>query len=234
MGIHVPEEAKKKLANVRFVFEKTWDAYNKEFGTEEDFAAQLEQFARGLPANSRVLDLGCGNGYNAGKLKKFGLIPIGIDSNPDMIATARKEHPDIEFRQMDMLDIGEEFEDESFDGVIAFYALYFLPRSVFDSFVDVLSSKIKQGGSLLIINQLGNGEGYVDESLLEAANENGKNALFTNLYLEQELIEIFKSRGFVAENIYKLDNGNADEIDGDGRIAIRFKKKQMEYPHLSR
>ena len=216
MGIHVPEEAKKKLANVRFVFEKTWDAYNKEFGTEEDFAAQLEQFARGLPANSRVLDLGCGNGYNAGKLKKFGLIPIGIDSNPDMI------------------DIGEEFEDESFDGVIAFYALYFLPRSVFDSFVDVLSSKIKQGGSLLIINQLGNGEGYVDESLLEAANENGKNALFTNLYLEQDLIEIFKSRGFVAENIYKLDNENADEIDGDGRIAIRFKKKQMEYPHPSR
>ena len=42
-------------------------------------------------------------------------MPIGIDLSKSLIEIARNKHPDIEFRQGNILNL--PFEDESFDGV---------------------------------------------------------------------------------------------------------------------
>lgn len=50
-----------------------------------------------------VLDVGCGIGNSTSVLaKKFPEAKIiGIDNSDDMIASARKENPNIEFRKLD-------------------------------------------------------------------------------------------------------------------------------------
>jgi ubiquinone/menaquinone biosynthesis C-methylase UbiE len=60
-----------------------------------------------------VLDLGCGSGKFAAKVKSWGGNVIGLDQSSTMIEIARKEHPEIDF----YVGIAEEmpFGDKSFE-----------------------------------------------------------------------------------------------------------------------
>ena len=48
-----------------------------------------------------ILDLGCGTGHLTQQLAQAGARVIGLDSSPQMLATARQQYPDIEFIQAD-------------------------------------------------------------------------------------------------------------------------------------
>jgi len=49
----------------------------------------------------RILDLGCGTGHLTHKLAASGAKVVGIDSDPEMIAEARKSYPDLQFKVAD-------------------------------------------------------------------------------------------------------------------------------------
>ena len=78
-----------------------WERWAKEFGTELRATTKtptikmLEIFAltQHIPAGSQVLDVGCGNGYNACAFLKSvaDVSVIGVDYSPEMIANARKK-----------------------------------------------------------------------------------------------------------------------------------------------
>lgn len=48
-----------------------------------------------------AIDLGCGNGTLTEELRKKGLAVMGMDASEDMLALARKDHPEIPFMQAD-------------------------------------------------------------------------------------------------------------------------------------
>jgi ubiquinone/menaquinone biosynthesis C-methylase UbiE len=73
--------------------------------------------AAGVQEGMRVLDLATGPGYAAGRAAERGAEVIGMDFAPEMLELARRLHPDVEFREGDV--IGLDFEDESFDVVLA-------------------------------------------------------------------------------------------------------------------
>ncbi len=50
-----------------------------------------------LPAGSRVLDLGCGNGVLTAALRERGYDAFGLDASPELLDAARRDHPDIRF-----------------------------------------------------------------------------------------------------------------------------------------
>src|SRR3974390_3500651 len=63
--------------------------------------ALVEQTPPGTP----VADLGCGPGHVAAWLAAQGLRAVGIDMSPGMVAVGRREHPEVEFRQGDLLSL---------------------------------------------------------------------------------------------------------------------------------
>lgn len=71
----------------------------------------------------RILDVGCGTGQLTSEITQFGAEVVGIDSSPDMIATARKNFPQVRFEVADVTAL--PFENE-FDVVLSNAALHWV------------------------------------------------------------------------------------------------------------
>lgn len=71
-----------------------------------------------------VLDLGCGSGEFAAKVKLWGGKVIGLDQSSTMIEIARREHPEIEFH----IGNAEEmpFGDKSFDLIYSCLMVHYI------------------------------------------------------------------------------------------------------------
>jgi ubiquinone/menaquinone biosynthesis C-methylase UbiE len=76
----------------------------------------------------RILDVGCGDGFNAAAIARVGASVVGIDVNLERlaIATARKGSSLPVFHRMDAADL--RFEDQSFDKVVSFCAIEHFPN----------------------------------------------------------------------------------------------------------
>jgi SAM-dependent methyltransferase len=98
--------------------------------------AELVHDAGGGP----VADVGCGPGYVTRHLNDLGVDAFGIDLSPEMIAIARRDHPDLRFEvgTMTALDLA----DNSVGGVLAFWSVIHVPDDavpgVFEQFRRVL------------------------------------------------------------------------------------------------
>lgn len=61
-----------------------------------------------------VADVGCGPGYVTGHLHELGVDAFGIDLSPEMVAIARRDHPDLRLEVGTMTDL--DLADESVAG----------------------------------------------------------------------------------------------------------------------
>lgn len=88
----------------------------------------IDMFVRlsGLPAGSRVVDLGCGSGVFTNALHRRGYQCAGVDLSPKLIAIARANFSGIEFHTGDIERL--PFPDGSFDGVLLSGVLHHLPE----------------------------------------------------------------------------------------------------------
>jgi len=77
-----------------------------------------------VSARMSVLDIGSGPGYVAGAVKQRGAVPTGLDFSNQMVLIAQNMFPGIEFREGDAQTL--PFADESFDRVVANFALLHL------------------------------------------------------------------------------------------------------------
>ena len=58
-----------------------------------------------LTGYPRLFDIPCGIGRHSGPLAKLGYRVIGADRSEVALATARRQHPGVEFRRVDLFDI---------------------------------------------------------------------------------------------------------------------------------
>ena len=70
-----------------------------------------------------ILDVGCGTGQLTAEITQFGAEVVGIDSSPDLIATAAKNFPQVRFEVADVTAL--PFENE-FDVVVSNAALHWV------------------------------------------------------------------------------------------------------------
>jgi SAM-dependent methyltransferase len=99
-----------------------------------------------LPADGRVLDIGCGTGGHAGALAAAGRDVLGVDLDPGMIAEAERRHPAATFRLMGMDDIGR-LEAGAFGGVYCVgNVLPHLPAARLAPFVAAVARLLRSGG----------------------------------------------------------------------------------------
>ncbi len=91
--------------------------------------------------NGPVADLGCGPGHLTAHLRSLGLDVFGVDLSPEMIALARKAHPDLRFDEGTMTAL--ELADGALGGILSSYSLIHTPPRdlpvVFAEFARVLA-----------------------------------------------------------------------------------------------
>lgn len=74
----------------------------------------------------KVLDLGCGNGWLAGRLQALGADVTGIDGSSALLGRARDRYPAIRFEQCDLAEGLPDLVDE-FDIVVSHTVLMDIP-----------------------------------------------------------------------------------------------------------
>lgn len=90
--------------------------------------AALADLLSRLAPRSSILDLGCGTGVPAAQaLAAEGHNVTGIDVSGQMVEMAKRQVPTDQFFQADMREV--QFDDASFDAVVAYFSLLMLPKS---------------------------------------------------------------------------------------------------------
>jgi SAM-dependent methyltransferase len=98
-------------------------------------------------APARVLDAGCGTGRVAIELARRGMDVVGTDLDPAMLATARREAPDLRWVEADLVALDLE---ERFDVVVtAGNVMIFLAPGTEGSVVARLAAHLVPGGRLV-------------------------------------------------------------------------------------
>lgn len=107
------------------------------------------RFAADFCGNKQVLEVGCGAGLGLGYLARFAKKITGVDIDDSNLETARTHYrgrEKIELRPMDAQELA--FDDESFDILILFEAIYYLERP--GRFLAESRRVLRPDGTLLI------------------------------------------------------------------------------------
>lgn len=120
----------------------------------------LRAFASTLGSEARVCDAGCGPCAHVTRfLADQGLDVIGIDVSPNCVSLARQEQPSLSFETMDMAHM--TFADATFDGLVAYYAFHYLPKSDLACVIQEFARVLRPGGRLLLVAKDGDSEGWI-------------------------------------------------------------------------
>jgi SAM-dependent methyltransferase len=95
-----------------------------------------------------VADVGCGTGYTTAYLHDAGVDAFGIDLSPEMIAIARRDHPDLRFEVGTMTDL--DLADESVAGMVAFWSVIHVPDHAMPGVFEQFSRVLRPEGPLLV------------------------------------------------------------------------------------
>jgi SAM-dependent methyltransferase len=106
----------------------------------------LEELAALLPADARVLDLGCGNGKKTARLAdRFDV--TGVDVSERQLELARVEAPNATFIHADFMELVAP--PGTFDAVTALYSIVHAPREEHPALLDRIRRWLTPGGHFL-------------------------------------------------------------------------------------
>ena len=127
-----------------------WDARWDRTKMPNDWALRRAEtildFLHGVPCkNGNILDLGCGTGWFAEKLSRFGRV-TGIDLSESAIAAAQARYPGIDFLAGNLFDM--KLSPETFDLVVCQEVIAHVPDQ--RALLDRIANVMKPGGYLAI------------------------------------------------------------------------------------
>jgi 2-polyprenyl-3-methyl-5-hydroxy-6-metoxy-1,4-benzoquinol methylase len=111
-------------------------------------SSSVRAWARTLPQNATVLDLGCGTGIPVSKiLMDAGLTVYGIDASPTMVKAFQQNFPNSRVA----CEAAEEslFFNRTFDAVISWGLLFLLPMETQEILIQKAAKTLQPGGKLL-------------------------------------------------------------------------------------
>ena len=111
-------------------------------------ASFVRNWARTLPPNSTVLDLGCGTGIPVSKvLMDEGMTVYAVDASPGMVEVFQQNFPGTPV----VCEAVEDslFFNRKFDAVIAWGLLFLLPKEIQEIVIQKAANTLKTGGKLL-------------------------------------------------------------------------------------
>jgi SAM-dependent methyltransferase len=108
----------------------------------------VDQVLEGLPAEAKVLDLGCGTGNPVAKyIVEKGFRLTAVDQSEKMLEIARKVVPEAEFIHSDMIDV--QLAD-GFAAAIAWDSIFHVERQHHSAIYHKVAKSLVAGGRLLL------------------------------------------------------------------------------------
>ena len=163
----------------------------------------VEDFLSLLPPHPRVLDLGCGPGYESMRLERAGAEVLGVDFSSENIRIARERCPQCRFAECDFRQLDDRWG--TFDGVFAAASLIHITPAELPDVSRRIASLLIDGGKLLAIVRDGEG---IDESWPEVDGRRLRRVL--HLYTQEALEGLMVSFRFVREGYL------ASELEKEG------------------
>jgi ubiquinone/menaquinone biosynthesis C-methylase UbiE len=176
----------------------------------------LNRFARDVGADGDICDLGCGPGHVARYLRDAGAKVFGVDLSPQMLEQARRLHPDISFREGNMLAL--DLPDGSLAGIAAFYAIVNIPQASLPLAFREMERVLQPGGLLLLAFHIG------DEILHEAELWGQPISMDFFLFPTSAIRKYLEAAGLTIEEIIEREP-YAPEVEYQSRRAYIFARK---------
>ena len=104
----------------------------------------LVKWLQCLPADARLLDLGCGGGQDAGDLAQRGYRVVGLDRTRALLSAGRRRYRALPLVCADLRDL--PFQTMSFDGLWAAASLIHLPKPDARRILTDLCRLVRPGG----------------------------------------------------------------------------------------
>jgi SAM-dependent methyltransferase len=99
-----------------------------------------------LRQGARVLDVGCGTGFNVRRLRDRGFSVVGLEPSPTMRERAQRDNPDSEILDGDIERL--PFDDATFDFVLAIEVIRYLDGP--DRALSEIRRVLKPGGLAIV------------------------------------------------------------------------------------
>lgn len=151
--------------DIRRSYDTLAERYSAQLGDELAYKPLDRALLRALieqqPPGATVADLGCGPGHVAAWLASNGVRSVGIDMSPGMVAVGQREHPEVEFRQGDLLTLPAD--DGEFGSAVAFYSIIHLGTDEIAPACAEFRRVLLPGGRLLLAFHVGDEVRRVDE-----------------------------------------------------------------------
>jgi len=111
-------------------------------------SSSVSNWAKTIPANSVVLDLGCGTGLPISKIFiDEGMTVYGIDASPTMTKMFSQNFPNMPIACEAVED--SSFFDRKFDAIIAWGLIFLLPQEAQIILIEKAAIALRSGGKLL-------------------------------------------------------------------------------------
>ena len=193
------------MKGVADFYNKTATGWSEEWYQEKKQNTILEKyyncFAQGGTKHPKVLDLGCGAGYDAKALSKMGSRVVGVDFSEKLVRIAKKNVPNCKFFLGDMTDKFDKLG--KFDGILCLATIMHVDVTKMKQAFVNMSNALKKGGLLLISSFDGVGKNY-EKSIIKIDGEvydksfNNYNAseLCAFAYPKLKLVDTWKFEDF--------------------------------------
>ena len=150
------------MKTVADFYNKTATGWSDEWFKEKKQSMILEKFyncfAGGGTKHPKLLDLGCGAGYDAKISSKLGARVVGIDISEKLVEIAKREVPTCKFFVGDITDPMDKLG--MFDGIYCLATIMHVDVSKMKKTLANMSKVLKKGGLLLISSFDGYGKNY--------------------------------------------------------------------------
>lgn len=160
------------MKNVKDYYDNTAADWSEEFLNEKKQSEILTKFYDcfydGGTTKPRILDLGCGAGYDAKILSKCGAKVLGIDISENLIQIAKKNVPECRFLVGDARDSLARLG--RFEGIVCLATLIHIEPIDMQKTLKNMADVLKKGGLLLVSVCDGIGRD-LDKSLVQIDGE---------------------------------------------------------------
>lgn len=140
----------------KLFYDLTAEENAKEWYENYMLMPSIEEFVSLLPEKPKVLDLGCGGGYESMRLMKAGAQVVGVDFSEESIRIAMERCPEVQFELMDFRRLdGEKLG--KFDGVFACASLIHISQEELPGVFAQMRNILNPNGFVVAIAREGEG-----------------------------------------------------------------------------